>query len=115
MGAAYGKGRNAKTTQTVSGEVISIGKISLMRGAIYGAYAIVKTGDDKITIHLGPLWFIEGQEIKIKPQDQVEVKCSQITYEGKPAIIASEVKKGKEILKLRDEDGSPYWNGCNNW
>jgi hypothetical protein len=28
---------------------------------------------------------------------------------GKPAIIAAQVKKGNEILKLRDENGIPVW------
>lgn len=115
MGTAYDKSSNAKTTETVSGEVISVGKISLMNGTIHGIYVIVKTDEEKITIHLGPVWFVEDQEIKIKPKDQVEVKCSKITYQGKPAIIASEVKMGKEILKLRDEDGCPRWNGRCNW
>ena len=111
MGTAYSKMSKSTTMETVSGEVISIGKISLMNGVIQGVYVIVKSHEKKITIHLGPVWFIDGQDIKIKPNDEVEVKCSEITYQGKPAIIASEVKKGKEILKLRDEDGSPYWNG----
>jgi hypothetical protein len=36
---------------------------------------------------------------------------SRITYEGKPAIIAAEVKKGDEVLRLRDEKGIPVWAG----
>ncbi|MEN6487580.1 MAG: DNA-binding protein [Smithella sp.] len=115
METAYGKSSNAETTETVSGEVISVGKMSFAKGMIYGVYVIVKTDEEKITVHLGPLWFIEDQEIKIQPKDQVEVKCLQIVYQGKPAIIASEVKRGKEILKLRDEDGCPCWNGRGSW
>jgi hypothetical protein len=41
----------------------------------------------------------------------VEVKGSRITFEGKPAIIAAEIKKGEETLKLRDENGFPVWSG----
>jgi hypothetical protein len=41
----------------------------------------------------------------------VEVKGSRVTFEGKPAIIAAEVKKGDEVLKLRDENGFPMWSG----
>lgn len=111
MGTAYGQMYNDKSMETVSGELISIGKISLMNGLIHGVYVIVKSHEEKITVHLGPVWFVENQEITIKPKDKVEVKCSKITYQGKPAIIASEIKKGKETLKLRDENGFPYWNG----
>ena len=28
-----------------------------------------------------------------------------------PAIIAAEIKKGNEVLKLRDEKGFPVWSG----
>ena len=48
---------------------------------------------------MGPGWFIENQDIKIEPKDKVEVKGSRITFEGKPAIIAAEVKKGDEYTK----------------
>ncbi|HEU4344281.1 MAG TPA: hypothetical protein VFU31_22205 [Candidatus Binatia bacterium] len=44
-------------------------------------------------------------------KDRVEVKGARITFEGKPAIIASEVKKGDEVLRLRDDAGFPVWAG----
>jgi len=56
-------------------------------------------------------WHVENQDIKIEAGDRIEVKGSRITYAGKPAIIAAEVKKGDEILTLRDENGFPVWAG----
>ncbi|MDI6852119.1 MAG: hypothetical protein QME75_00745 [Deltaproteobacteria bacterium] len=41
--------------------------------------------------------------------DRLEVTGSRITYQGNPAIIASEVKKGDKALKLRDAQGIPAW------
>jgi hypothetical protein len=32
-------------------------------------------------------------------------------FEGKPAIIAAEVKKDDEVLTLRDASGFPAWSG----
>jgi hypothetical protein len=34
-----------------------------------------------------------------------------VTFEGKPAIIAAEIKKGDETLRLRDDAGVPAWSG----
>jgi hypothetical protein len=31
--------------------------------------------------------------------------------DGKPALIAAEVKKGDEVMKLRDANGVPAWSG----
>ena len=111
MGTAYGKIYNPKTVETISGEVVSVDKIKPIKGMSYGVHVTVKTDKETISVHVGPGWFIENQDIKIEPKDKVEVTGSRITFEGKPAIIAAEVKKGEEILKLRDENGFPVWSG----
>jgi len=41
----------------------------------------------------------------------VEVKGSRISIQGQPTIIACEVKKGNNVLKLRDDRGMPLWAG----
>ncbi len=41
----------------------------------------------------------------------MKVRGSRITFKGKPAIITAEVKKGDQILRLRDENGFPVWSG----
>jgi hypothetical protein len=51
------------------------------------------------------------ESVKIQPGDVVEVKGSRVTMAGKPALIAAEVKKGDETLRLRDETGVPVWTG----
>ncbi len=111
MGTSYGKKYNPKTVETISGEVVSVDKVTPMKGMSYGVHLTVKTEKETISVHLGPGWYIENQDVKIEPKDKVEIKGSRITFEGKPAIIAAEVKKGEEIMKLRDENGFPVWSG----
>ncbi len=72
---------------------------------------MLKTDKETISVHLGPGWYIEKQDINIEPKDKIEATGSRITFGGKPAIIAAEVKKGDEVLKLRDENGFPVWAG----
>jgi hypothetical protein len=76
-----------------------------------GVHMILKTGKETISVHLGPGWYLENQDVKIEAKDKVEVKGSKITFGGTPAIIAMEVKKGDEVLKLRDDAGYPVWAG----
>jgi len=111
MGSGYGKMYNPKTVETIMGEVVSVDKITPMKGMHYGVHMVVKTATETVSIHLGPEWYVENQDIKIMPKDKVEVKGSRVTFEGKPAIIAAEVKKGNETLRLRDENGFPVWSG----
>jgi hypothetical protein len=49
--------------------------------------------------------------MKIVPGDKVEITGSRITFQRDAAIIAAEVKKGDEILQLRDGNGFPVWSG----
>jgi hypothetical protein len=100
-----------KTVETVSGEVISVDRITPMKGMSSGVHLMLKTDKETLSVHLGPVWYLENQDIKIEAKDKIEVKGSKITFEGKPAIIAAEVRKGDDVLKLRDEAGFPSWSG----
>ncbi|HXF04928.1 MAG TPA: DNA-binding protein [Blastocatellia bacterium] len=102
---------NPQTVETIAGEVISVERITPMRGMSYGVHLLVMTDKETISVHLGPGWYVENQDVKIEPKDKVEVRGSRITFQGKPAIIAAEVRKGDEVLKLRDENGFPVWSG----
>jgi hypothetical protein len=110
-GAPYTRMYNPQTVETISGEVVSVDKITPMKGMGYGLHAVVKTDKETISVHLGPGWYLENQDVKIEPKDKIEVKGSRITFEGKPALIAAEVKKGDEVLTLRDAQGIPVWSG----
>ena len=111
MGTQYQKMYNPATVETVSGTVESIDKNTPMKGMHYGIHLLLKTDKETIPVHLGPGWYIERLDTKIEKGDKIEVKGSRITFQGKPAIIASEVKKGDNILKLRDDNGIPAWSG----
>jgi hypothetical protein len=110
-GTQYGRLYNPQTMETIRGEVISVDTITPIQGMSSGVHLMVKTDKGTISAHLGPAWYIERQDMKIDPGDKVEITGSRITFQGKPAIIAAEIKKGAEILKLRDENGFPVWSG----
>ena len=99
------------TTETISGEVVSVEKTAPKKRMFYGVHLKVKTGEKTVSVHLGPGWYIENQGIIIEPEDKVEITGSKVTFDGEQVIIASEVKKGDEVLKLRDGNGIPAWSG----
>jgi len=110
-GSQYSTLFDPKTIERISGDVVSVETVTPMRGMHQGVHLIVKTEKETISVHLGPAWFIENQDVKIMPKDKVEITGSRITFQGKPAIIASEVRKGDQVLKLREENGYPLWSG----
>lgn len=100
-----------KTVETFSGEVEKVEIIKPAYGMTDGVHLLVKTDGEKISVHLGPSWFIENQDIEIQPTDTVEVTGSRIKLEGKDVIIASKITKGDQSLFLRDRRGAPIWSG----
>jgi hypothetical protein len=111
-GTAYNRMYNPQTIETIEGEVISIDRITPMGGMSNGVHLLVRSGKETISVHLGPQWYLENQDIEIKPKDKVKITGSRITFSGKPAIVASQVTKGDTILTLRDKNGFPLWSGC---
>ncbi len=109
--AQYGRLFNPQTVGSVSGEVEKVDTIVPMKGMSSGVHLIVKTDQGTISVHLGPAWYIQRQDVKIVPGDKVEITGSRITFQGQPTIIAADVKKGTEILRLRDQNGFPVWSG----
>jgi hypothetical protein len=102
---------NPRSIEVIEAEVVGVKKFVPTKGSRYGIHLIVQTESEKISVHLGPGWYIENQNIMIEPKDKIVVKGSRIIFKGNPAIIAAEVKKGNDVLKLRDENGFPAWSG----
>ncbi len=123
MGPGRGQGRgwgagdpytrmfDPKTVETLTGEVVNVDKFTPGKKMSYGVHFTLKTEKETIPVHLGPSWYMEKQAVTIAQGDKVEVTGSRIMYQGKPAIIAAEVKKGGQVLKLRDAAGVPAWAG----
>ncbi|HSK31368.1 MAG TPA: DNA-binding protein [Candidatus Limnocylindria bacterium] len=110
-GSQYNRMYDPKAVETISGEVTAVDRIMPMKGMSGGVHINVKTDKETISVQLGPSWYLENQDVKIEAKDKVEVKGARTTFAGKPAIIAAEVKKGDEVLKLRDDNGYPVWSG----
>lgn len=107
----YGRLFDTKTMTTVTGEIASMTRFTPMKGMTAGVHMKVQAGKETIDVHLGPAWYLEAQEANLKVGDKVEVQGSRIVYQKKPAIIATSIKRGPDVLVLRDADGFPRWAG----
>ena len=99
------------TVKTISGEVVKVEHFVPQKGMGQGVHVQLKTLQETLPVHLGPRWFLDNQDVQIEKGDRIQVKGSQITFENKPAVIATEIEKGDDILRLRDGDGFPRWAG----
>jgi DNA helicase TIP49 (TBP-interacting protein) len=102
---------DSRTVETVNGEVVSVDRIAPANGRSGGVHLTLKTDRETIPVHLGPAWYVDAQKVRVERGDHVEVEGSRVSVEGKPAIIAREVKKGGQTLTLRNAAGVPAWAG----
>jgi hypothetical protein len=100
-----------KTVETIQGKVLSVEKPTSPTNRGYGIHLTLQSDKETIPVHLGPAWYVEKQSLHIEANDTVIVTGSRVTLDGKPTIIAAQVKKGTEVLKLRDDNGVPEWSG----
>jgi hypothetical protein len=111
-GGGPGRMYDPAKAETVQGEVTAVEKIGGGGRRGPGIGLKLKTASGELVVHLGPQWYIEQQgEVPIKAGDTVEIKGVKASGGGKDFFLAGEVKKGGDVLKLRDDNGVPLWAG----
>jgi len=84
-------------------------KIYEAAGALDGVYLKVETKTDAFDVYLAPAAFVKMLEIPLKTGLTVEITGSLITFEGKPLMLARDLKIGKNLYSMRDRNGVPNW------
>ena len=108
----YARVYDPKTVETLKGEVVHVDHVAPMSGMSEGVHVVLKTDKGTTTdVHLGPAWYLDNQDTQVAVGDHIEVRGSRVNVGGKPAVVASEVKKGNDTLELRDAQGLPMWRG----
>jgi hypothetical protein len=104
---------NLQTVTTVKGQVESLGSYGMTGWKAMPGMEVqgllLKTDKGNITVHLGPPAYVRKQDFDLKQGDSLEVTGSQVTRDGQPLLLAAQVKKDGQILKVRDEQGLPLW------
>lgn len=100
---------NPTTVETVSGTVFSIEKTNPPKKRGYWVDVMLQTGNGTIPVELGPAWYVNHQTPRMEINDMIMVTGSRMAINGTPILIAAEVRKQNEILKLREANGIPVW------
>jgi len=109
----YKKIFDSKTIKTISGQVIKVDQVPEPGLGMEMRLTVFIDKKEVLPVYLGPAFYIVGSEQakRFKIGDQVTVSGSQATRGGEPFMIAMTVKRGNEVLRLRDKDGNPEWIG----
>ncbi len=111
----YSKLYKPATVKTTRGEIVSLGKFISGNGRGYCETLTLKTKEGTFWVALKPERFRPKTNLTLRTGDQVEVTGSLVSLPGKTAIIAATVKKGKDVMVLRDPTGRPAWAVGDDW
>jgi hypothetical protein len=100
---------DVKTVETITGRVLSVENITVPKRRGYLVQVMLQTDREVIPIHLGPLWFIVKETPRIEVNDIITVTGSRMMLDGRTVVVAADIAKGNELLKLRQNDGIPFW------
>ncbi len=109
----YKKIFDPKTIKTISGQVIKIDQVPEFAFGLQMRLTVFIDKKEILPVYLGPASYIIGhQQAKhFKLGDKVTVSGSLVAVSGEPLMIAMTVKRGNEVLRLRDQEGIPAWLG----
>lgn len=94
----------------ITGKITGLLTESPQPGMHPGMAFFMQTKDKgRVRVSLGPVWFLERQEVFFKIGDKVKVKGVCFDSGGETKLVAAEVVKGDNVLVLRDSMGRPLW------
>jgi hypothetical protein len=99
-----------ENVRTISGRIVAILERRPLDGMDEGMSMTVRPDDgEAINIDLGPMWYLERQELNLRVGDRVEVTGAQVELNGEPMMLAANVVKDNRVMYLRDVRGTPIW------
>ena len=105
---------NGATEITLAGGVEQVKTTSPPGGpGMGGLHIVLNTPSGSVEVQLGPAWFVSSKNVTFTDGDVLTVVGSQMTTAGRKVVIAREIKKGDQVLTLRDTNGLPLWSGRN--
>lgn len=102
---------NPQAVETVAGTVVSVDRRAPRKpGRPDRVSMVLKTDKGNLKVNLGPGDYLDQQALKLAAGDQVEVKGMRVEGRNQTMLVAGELKKGDQVLKLRDDaTGRPLW------
>lgn len=110
MGSAYNQRFQPNMVTSFGGTVERVTTFVPATGAGEGIQ-VWMVGDNGLQyiVQLGPTAFMDAQGLTLNPGDRIQVKGSAARINADTIIMASQVQRGTQTVRLRDEVGRPLW------
>jgi hypothetical protein len=106
----YSRTFNTSAIEEVSGKVDDVIYSGRENGEDRGVEILLMTKEGPLPVHLGPAWYLDRQQTRIKTGEKVSVRGARSKMNGQDVLIAEIVKRGGQNMRLRNENGHPVWS-----
>jgi hypothetical protein len=108
-GQSYDRLYDANREVYAPSTVIKVEHFTPQPGMAEGVRAFVSTGRESLWVHLGPVAWMDAQNVSLAVGDAIVVTGALVMSGDVRVILASKVEKAGRTLKLRDASGAPAW------
>lgn len=99
------------TETTVTGTVAEVKNTPAPGRGMGGIHLVFDAPDGRVDVRVGPAAFVEGQHVTFAAGDSLTITGSKTTIDSQQVIVAREIRKGDQVLTLRNAQGFPLWSG----
>ena len=113
FGSDYNRQYNPQSVQTLHGTIVKVERnLVLEPGMAPGVAALVDTGTELVTVHVGPRWFTDfyRDQWQLESGDLVDITGSMVDFDGAKTMLLRSGKKGEMEMVIRQKDGAPVWD-----
>lgn len=96
----------------LKGIVETFEEVTPLPGMSTGLALVVKDVDgDRITVHVGPSWFVKADDTGLRKGDEVKIKGVWAEIGEQDIFMAAKIKRSEydEYKIRRTRDGFPFW------
>jgi hypothetical protein len=113
-GYGWGAGRefDPATLVTIEGDILEVASTpSPGWRRAQGLHLTVDTSDGPVSVHMGPRWYLQRRGVTFAAGERVTITGSRLSSGSGARLVATEVRRGESVFRLRASDGDPAWGG----
>jgi hypothetical protein len=98
-----------RSVSTLEGKVLLVETVAQERGLEAIHLRLRERSGEIVTVHLGPVDYLQSRGLRVAPHDEVTVTGSRVVCAGRAIVLASSIARAGLTIQLRDENGVPIW------
>jgi hypothetical protein len=78
--------------RTISGAVVRVDTVAERERAGSAVRLLLSTRAETLAVHVGPVWYLAAQPVRLAPGDSITVRGSRTSLDGAPLLVAAQVR-----------------------